>query len=93
MIDIGIAVVCGIFYAMGQYKLAFWLIVFAIANGAGAALRAIINPDWYFEKRVEAGLGVDLFNSGIRSLLITKAIIVALLAWAALYVGEKAGYL
>jgi len=69
------------------------LIVLAIISGAGAAVRAIVDPDWYNEKRIQAGLGFDMMGSGVRQLLITKAILIALLAWAAWHVAEKAGYL
>ena len=95
MIDIGIAVVGGVFYFTGQYGLALLLILAAIVSSAGAALMAVANPDWYFNRRIQAGLDVDIFNrrKGIASMLVTKTIIVAVLVWAAWHVAGKAGYL
>ena len=94
MIDIGIAVVGGVLFLLGQYKLAFWLIVLAIISGLGAVVKAVINPSWYAEKREEAGLETDFFNLSkhIASLIVTKAIVVLVLAFIAWYLGAKAGY-
>lgn len=82
----------GLMYVVGEYKLAFWLCVLTIANNVGAAAKALINPDWYHQKRAEAGLGPDFSGSGIKSLLVTKVIVVSVLLWAAWRAGEKAGY-
>lgn len=82
----------GFFYVIGEYKLAFWISTFGIVNHAGAAVRAVVNPDWYFRKRMEAKLPVDLFNSGIRQLLVIKAIMIGVLVWAAWRAGIRAGY-
>jgi hypothetical protein len=82
----------GFFYVIGEYKLAFWISAFGIANQAGAAVKAIVNPDWYISKRIEANLPVDLFNSGMRSLLVIKVIMIGVLSWAAWRAGTHAGY-
>ena len=82
----------GFFYVIGEYKLTFWISAFGIVNHAGAAVRAVVNPDWYIRKRMEANLPVDLFNSGIRSLLMIKAIMIGVLSWAAWRAGVQAGY-
>lgn len=82
----------GFLYVIGEYKLAFWVSAFGIVNNAGAAVRAVVNPDWYFRKRLEENLPVDLFNSGIGTLLIIKAIMIGVLSWAAWRAGVKAGY-
>jgi hypothetical protein len=82
----------GFFSVIGEYKLAFWISAFGILNHAGAAVRAILNPDWYMRKRMEANLPVDLFNSGIKSLLVIKATMIAVLLWAAWRAGTRAGY-
>ena len=82
----------GFFYVIGEYKLAFWVSVFGIVNHTGAAVRAVINPDWYFRKRMKANLSVDLLNSGVTNLLIIKAIMVGVLSWAAWRAGMQAGY-
>jgi hypothetical protein len=95
MIDIGLVVIGGILYLAGQYGAALLLIVLAIISGAGAALMAVANPDWYVEKRMNAGLDMDFINPNkhIVSLLITKAVVIAVLVWAAWHVAHKAGYL
>jgi hypothetical protein len=82
----------GFFSVIGEYKLAFWISVFGIFNHAGAAVRAVLNPDWYMRKCIEANLPVDLFNSGIKSLLVIKAIMIVVLLWAAWRAGTRAGY-
>lgn len=82
MIDIGIAVSGGIFYLTGRYNMALLLLVLAIISGTGASILSVVNPDWYFQKRMQAGLDVDLFNPG-------KGIG----GWAAYYVARTAGYL
>jgi hypothetical protein len=82
----------GFFYVIGEYKLAFWISALGIVNHAGAAVRAVVDPDWYMRKRIEANLPVDLFNSGIRSLLVIKAIMICVLLWAAWRAGMQAGY-
>jgi hypothetical protein len=82
----------GFFYVIGEYKLAFWVSAFGIVNHAGAAMRAIVNPNWYLRKRMEENLPIDLFNSGIRGLLVAKAIMIGVLSWAAWRAGRQAGY-
>jgi hypothetical protein len=82
----------GFFSVIGEYKLAFWISAFGILNHAGAAVRAVLNPDWYMRKRIEANLPVDLFNSGIKSLLVIKATMIVVLLWAAWRAGTRAGY-
>ena len=82
----------GFFYVIGEYKLAFWISAFGIVNHAGAAVRAVVNPDWYLLKRMEANLPVDLFSSGIRGLLVVKTIMIGVLSWAAWRAGIQAGY-
>lgn len=82
----------GFLYVIGEYKLAFWFSVFGIVNNAGAAVRAVVDPDWYMRKRLEANLPVDFFNSGIRSLLAIKVIVIGVLSCAAWRAGAHAGY-
>lgn len=82
----------GFFFVIGEYKLALWISAIGILNHAGAAMRAVLDPDWYMRKRIEAKLPVDLFNSGIRSLLMIKAIMIVVLLWAAWRAGTRAGY-
>jgi hypothetical protein len=82
----------GFFSVIGEYKLAFWISTFGIVNHAGAAMRAILNPEWYMRKRIEANLPVDLLKPGTGGLLIIKTIMIAVLLWAAWRAGTKAGY-
>ena len=82
----------GFFSVIGEYKLAFWISTFEILNHAGAAVRAVLDPDWYLRKRVEANLPVDFLNSGIKGLLVIKAIMIVVLSWAAWRAGTRAGY-
>lgn len=94
MVDVGLAVVGGILYLTGLYGLALVLIALAIVSGAGAAIKSVLNPGWYNEKRAQAELGVDFFsNRHIVSLVVTKVIVIALLLWAAKHVAEKGGYI
>jgi len=95
MIDIGIAVTGGIFYLTGRYNMALLLLVLAIISGAGAAFMSVVNPDWYFQRRMQAGLDVDVFNpgKGVGAMLVTKAIVIGLEVWAAYCVAQTAGYL
>lgn len=90
-----IAVIGGVLYLAGLYGLALILIVLAIISGAGAVLMALVNPDWYRDKRSQAGLETDFFNArkGIGSLIFTKAVTIAVLIWIARHFAEKAGYL
>ncbi len=94
MIDLGIATFGGIMYLSGQYSLALLLVLLAIISGAGAVLMALANPDWYRDKRSQAGLETDFFNArkGIGGLILTKAITIAILIWVARHIAEKAGY-
>ena len=82
----------GFFSVIGEYKLAFWISAFGILNHAGAAARAVLNPDWYVRKRIEANLPFDSLNSGIKGLLAIKAIMIVVLSWAAWRAGTRAGY-
>src|SRR5262249_44088332 len=95
MIDIGIAVTGGIFYLTGRYNMALLLLVLAMISGAGAAIMSVVNPDWYFQRRIRGGLEGDFFNpgKGIGSLLVTKVIVISLEVSAAYYVAQTAGYL
>jgi len=58
-------------------------------------MMAVANPDWYFRKRMQAGLEVDFLNpaQGIGALIITKVIVIAGLIWAGWHIATKAGYL
>jgi len=94
MIDMGLVLVGAILYFTGQYGLALILIALAIISGLGAVIRSLVNPDWYYQQRMQAGLDVDFFsNKQIRSLILTKIVVVALLLWAAWHIAIKVGYM
>lgn len=56
---------------------------------------SVANPDWYVQKKINAGLDVDLSNprKDIASLVVTKIVIIAALLAAAWHIAGKAGYL
>ncbi len=82
----------GLFYVIGEYKLAFWISAFGIIDNAGGAVRAVVNPEWYIRKRIEANLPIDLFKSGIRAFLVVKVVMIGALLWGAWRAGRQVGY-
>jgi hypothetical protein len=88
MISIGIAVGAGLFFWLHMYKWAFWILVYAIANGALAAIYAVINPGWYYSRVLSEGV-----MPNYTYLFISKGIIIAILVPIAWYVGVLAGYI
>ena len=94
MISLAIAAAGGLMWFNGQYEKAFMLVVLSIISGLGAVVMALANPDWYQQKRMQAGLEIDFFNSskGIGGLIFTKVITTAILAWCAWRLGQLAGY-
>ena len=94
MIDLGLALIGAVLYFTGLYGFALILIGLAIISGVGAVIKSIVNPDWYYQQRMQAGLDVDFFsNKQIRSLILTKIVVVGLLLWAAWHIAVKAGYI
>jgi len=95
VITVGIGVLALILYFTGQYVLAFWLIALSILSGSLALLKAVVNPNWYANERMKAGLEVDVFNprKGIASLIVTKGILLTVLLLIAWRLADKAGYL
>ena len=89
MITVGVAVLAAVFYFTGSFVSAFWLIVLAILSGLGAVARAVIDPGWYLQKRVEAGLDPQL---DLKGLLLTKGILIVVLVGLAWHIGSRAGY-
>jgi hypothetical protein len=94
MIDGGLIFAGVALYLFGNYTIAFWLIVLSIISGAGAAIKAVANPGWYLENRARAGLEVNIVDpsSDIRSLVITKVVIILPMIFLAYFLGGKAGY-
>jgi hypothetical protein len=70
------------------------------AYEASVSVWSIINPDWYWQRRKEAGAGSLLeaaaqgrdLRSFVPSLLIAKGSLIAVIAIMAWYVGIRAGY-
>ena len=88
MLTIGIIVLVGILYLLGWFGAAFWVIVFAIANGALAVVQATINPASLWQKQMQAGIE----PGGLGPLYFHKAILISILVVAAWHVGGRAGY-
>ena len=94
MISFGVIVFCLILYIAELYVAAFWVIVFVIANGLLGAIRAVLNPDWYYNERMKAGLNSGMLNTEkqLKRMIITKFVIVLVLSSIAWHIGQKAGY-
>jgi hypothetical protein len=56
MLTVGIALMAGVFYWVGWYKLAFWILTYAIVYGALGALRG--DNQTKFVYRGDAGVTV-----------------------------------
>jgi hypothetical protein len=95
MIYLGFIISTGWAYFKGSYDWTLLLVMLSIISGVGAVVMAIAKPDWYFNKRLEAGLDVDFSNprKGIGGLVIVKAIAIPFLLWAAWHIAGKAGYI
>lgn len=95
MITVGIVILCIALYFMKLYAAAFWVIVFAIANGALGIIRAIVDPDRYANERLKAGLNVNLLRPerDIKVLIFRKIILIVILLFFAWKLGESAGYI
>ena len=87
MIDGFVVLIAGAAYLFGFYKIAFWVIIAAMLNGVLGSARAILNPTWYRAMAAAAGV-----QPNYTMLLATKAFILAVLAWAAWFAGDAAGY-
>jgi hypothetical protein len=96
LLSLGIIIVVALGYWLEYYALAFWVLCYAVGNGALAGVWAALNPAWYAHRRAEAG--IDLFsifpgeNKGLVSFLVTKAMTVGILLPFAWHVGVRAGY-
>lgn len=95
MITLGVYVfLTALLWYTGYFTLAFWVVVFVILQSAFGAARAIINPDWYQTRRMEAGLDIRFLNArhGVSSLIVTKLILIGILSFVAWKLGQNAGY-
>ncbi|MCK0104388.1 hypothetical protein [Pseudohalocynthiibacter sp. F2068] len=77
-------------YFLGWYAIAFWLFILLITNSVLGTARAFIDPDWYANKRLKA---TGQYIHPGASLLISKAVLLALLSASAYALAVKAGYL
>ena len=50
MLTMAIAVGAGVFYWLGAYKLAFWILVYAIVYGGLSAVRGDNHAQWAFRR-------------------------------------------
>lgn len=57
ILPIAIAVVL---YLVGQYTLAFWAVIVAIAVHVLVVVRAFLDEEWYLRQRVKARVGIDI---------------------------------
>ena len=88
ILPIAIAVVL---YLVGQYTLAFWAVVVAIAVNALVVIRAFLDEEWYLHQRVKARIGIDFGKDHRIGLAITKAIIICVLAFFAVHLFKLSG--
>lgn len=56
MVTMGIALVAGVFYWLGCYKLAFWILTYAIVYGALGSLRGDNQTKWAY--RGDSGITI-----------------------------------
>jgi hypothetical protein len=56
MITMSIAVCAGIFYWLAWYKLAFWILIYAIVYGGLSVLRASLAQSGHRDYRYDSGL-------------------------------------
>jgi hypothetical protein len=94
MISFAIIIGALISYWYGHYEAAFWATILNMLNGGMAAVTAVRNPDWYLARRAEAFPDemIVRVDDQIRSLVVTKVIIIAISAVVAWYFGRLAGY-
>jgi hypothetical protein len=78
-------------YFFGAYEPSFWIVSLSLGNGLLGWARATLNSDWYVQKRMAAGLEVDLFRP-LRGLHYTKLASTLVLAACSYAAGSKAGY-
>ena len=90
-------IVVGLFYLIGWYAAAFWVIVDAIVNWWLGVVGAIVNPIWLYRNRAAHGFDQDysflapgLFD--LATLVIVKIIVTAAFIVVAVHVGRHAGY-
>ena len=87
MISVGLLLVVGIAYWLGRPDIAFWVVLFGLANGALGLIRAVTNREWYEAQAIGAGV-----EPNYMMLFGTKAVAFAVLLLAAWFTGTAANY-
>ncbi|MCA8893128.1 MAG: hypothetical protein KDA56_15215 [Hyphomonas sp.] len=82
-------------YFLKAYVVALVFIGLSILDQALVLIRATIDPDWYIQRRIEAGQPVDLLRPGkqIIRLIVTKVLLIWILGFIAFHVSREAGFL
>jgi len=85
----------GVAYFFDAYRVALAFFGFSILENLLVVLRATINPTWVVQKRIEAGVDVDILRPGkhVFSLIATKVLLLWILAFFAYQVSLQAGLL
>ncbi len=84
---LGLAAAVAIFYWLGWFNWAFWVLAIAICGSVFATIRAVINPHWYIVGALMAGV-----DPNYKMLFVAKALSLAVLIPLAWYMGRLAGY-
>lgn len=87
MISIGLLVIVAVAYWLGRPDIAFWVVLFGLANGALGLIRAVTNREWYEAQALSAGV-----EPNYAMLFGTKIAAFAVLLWAAWFMGTAASY-
>ena len=69
--------------------IAFWVALVLGINWALAAVRTIADPEWYYSKRLQAGLPIPESTTGFLVIKVAQCVFCALFVQV---VGEELGY-
>ena len=85
----------GVAYFLKGYTIALVLVAICILEQVAVLLRALFNPDWVIQKRLEARVDVDLLRPGrhLMSLIAMKVLMLWILGFFAyhLYSANSVG--
>lgn len=84
--------IAGVAYFVKGYTIALLLITICILEQVTVLLRALFNPDWVIQKRIEARVDVDFFRPGrhLMSLIATKVLMLWILGFFAYHIYSAA---
>lgn len=71
----------------GFPKVGFWLLILYMANSALGLVRALMDPNWYFQNAMSAGV-----EPNYQQLIFTKILSLGIGALVAWHVGAAARY-